>query len=796
MTAVTLIVDAGAGGRGLLLTADSVRRQTVAPAAVAIAAGPAVPLARAAARRLGAAIVSGDESVPPLEQAVRRAATTLVAVVRAGLVLAPGWHERLLSAFAGPAPPDVCASGVRLQSPDAQDAVSWYPADRFAAALARPDAHPPAMIVRREAWLEAAAGEPLPDQEAAAARWIGLLAIGARLRVLPELLAACDVPAAARAVTAAAFRRVVSRHRAAIERVMADVLVEHEVRYGELRDHHAALVARRDAALARLDEVRAQREHHRAFLRHHGVDGFEWGDFRHAHPVSRDWGYDRGEPVDRRYIAEFLAACSSDIAGRVLEVQEDDCTRRFGGPRVQAVDVLDVVPSNTRATVIADLRDAAELPDDRYDCLIVTQTLHVVDDMAAALRECHRVLAPGGVLLATFPASSRVCLEYGERGDFWRATPAGADTLVTDVFGAGTVQTRAYGNVLTNTAFLQGLGDAELRPEEYAAHDPYHPALTGVRARKRTAAAPRGGPRGLVLLFHRVHDAPDEHALSVPPAAFAAQIDALAGHCTPVPLANLLSTPVDQLPERAVAITFDDGYTDNATVAWPVLATRGVPATFFVTTRWLHEPGEYWWDLLERVLADAAATPEVIEADGLRLRARTPGERSEARRVLHAACVHATAARRDRIVRSLAALTAGPAVHRPLLADELRTLAREPGVAIGAHTVNHLALPDQDSATRSAEIETSRAELARVLGQPVDALAFPYGSVDAETAGPVRAAWRWGLTCEPAAVGDPFDAARVPRLDVGRLDAAALVRRIDEAFDEKPRLERAISLGP
>jgi len=114
----------------------------------------------------------------------------------------------------------------------------------------------------------------------------------------------------------------------------------------------------------------------------------------------------------------------------VLEVQEDDFTRLAGGPRVLSSAVLDIDASNGRATLIADLRCAPELGSDQFDCVILTQTIHVIDDMAAVAREIHRALRPGGVLLATMPAASRVCLEYGERGDLWRVTPAGAAALV------------------------------------------------------------------------------------------------------------------------------------------------------------------------------------------------------------------------------------------------------------------------------------------------------------------------------------------------------------------------------
>ena len=166
------------------------------------------------------------------------------------------------------------------------------------------------------------------------------------------------------------------------------------------------------------------------------------------------------------------------MKGVVLEVQENDFTRRFGGDRVTTSDVVDLDESNPKATVVADMRHAPGIPSDRYDCVILTQTLHVIDDVSAALLECRRILRPGGVLLATVPAASRVCLEYGEAGDFWRMTPAGARRLFETVFRPGHVDTVTYGNVQTNVAFLEGLAAEELSEAEFDRVDPYFPALT------------------------------------------------------------------------------------------------------------------------------------------------------------------------------------------------------------------------------------------------------------------------------------------------------------------------------
>jgi len=212
------------------------------------------------------------------------------------------------------------------------------------------------------------------------------------------------------------------------------------------------------------------------------IGGVDLGDLDRRTPVSREWGYERGTPIDRYYIERFLEKHSSDIKGRVLEVQEADYTRKFGTSRVERSDVLDLDPANARATIIADLRSAGNIPPDTFDCIILTQTVHVIDDMRAVFGECARILKPGGVLLTTLPSASRVCLEYGHDGDFWRVTEAGARQLLEGIFPSDLLAVESHGNVLVNAAFLYGLGCHELRIDDFEAADPYFPLVVSARA--------------------------------------------------------------------------------------------------------------------------------------------------------------------------------------------------------------------------------------------------------------------------------------------------------------------------
>jgi len=209
------------------------------------------------------------------------------------------------------------------------------------------------------------------------------------------------------------------------------------------------------------------------------------GSLRRLTPVSRQFGFDRGQPVDRYYIEAFLGEFAADVQGQVLEIGDDFYSRRFGGSRITGQDVLHVCAGHLGITITANLEDAPQMPSDRFDCIILTQTLHLIYDVRAALATLHRILKPKGVLLATLPGISPVCHDrtYPET-DSWRFTVYSAKRLFNEYFPENEIQIQTYGNVLAATAFLYGLASRELKLNELNHHDADYPVIIGVRARK------------------------------------------------------------------------------------------------------------------------------------------------------------------------------------------------------------------------------------------------------------------------------------------------------------------------
>ena len=136
---------------------------------------------------------------------------------------------------------------------------------------------------------------------------------------------------------------------------------------------------------------------------------------------DNNFGSQWGQTIGRYYIEAFLARYAGEIHGRVLEIGENTYTYRFGGKRVIQSDVLHVTRDNPRATIVADLTCADHIPSEVFDCVILTQTLQGIYDVRAAVRTVHRILKPGGVVLATGHGISKISSYDMQRwGEYWR----------------------------------------------------------------------------------------------------------------------------------------------------------------------------------------------------------------------------------------------------------------------------------------------------------------------------------------------------------------------------------------
>jgi SAM-dependent methyltransferase len=197
-------------------------------------------------------------------------------------------------------------------------------------------------------------------------------------------------------------------------------------------------------------------------------------------PLSTRYGFDRGTPIDRIYIEQFLSENKKLIRGRTLEVVDNAYTMKFGGKKVTRSEIVDNDSKSKIATIIADLRKMDSVASDSFDCVIVTHTFGMMVDFEKAIKECYRILKPGGTLLVTMSCFSPIY--SNDDTNFWRFTPASAKYFFGKYFKNLKVET--LGNCLTGYSFWVGLSAEELRPDAFVFNDKRFPCIVTVVARK------------------------------------------------------------------------------------------------------------------------------------------------------------------------------------------------------------------------------------------------------------------------------------------------------------------------
>jgi peptidoglycan/xylan/chitin deacetylase (PgdA/CDA1 family) len=264
--------------------------------------------------------------------------------------------------------------------------------------------------------------------------------------------------------------------------------------------------------------------------------------------------------------------------------------------------------------------------------------------------------------------------------------------------------------------------------------------------------------RGLALLWHRVGPTGPRPHEAVPTLAvdrFAAQLDLLVTLGDVVPLAELERPGRSGRPR--FALTFDDDDAGHVRHTLPLLRARGLPATFFLSGRWLTGDGPYWWEVLEaRIRVEGA--PEVASSYGLPADADAP-------RI--AAALTGTPA-----AAALAELGAAESPP-PMGRADARQLV-DAGMEVGFHTRHHPSLPSLHGAGLREALTAGRDELSEDLGVAVERFAYPHGHVDdAVAVASAAAGYRTSWTTDKRAVVRGHDPHRLGRWDLGHLSTDA-----------------------
>jgi peptidoglycan/xylan/chitin deacetylase (PgdA/CDA1 family)/glycosyltransferase involved in cell wall biosynthesis len=259
--------------------------------------------------------------------------------------------------------------------------------------------------------------------------------------------------------------------------------------------------------------------------------------------------------------------------------------------------------------------------------------------------------------------------------------------------------------------------------------------------RERTSTT----PRILVLMYHRV--AEDRRRctnLCVSPNHFRQQMAYLArGPYRVISLASLdrCLQGEGELTGTCVAVTFDDGYRDVYTNAFPIMQEFGIPATVFLAPAFLDSQQAPWWDRLALAVRNLRQRPELpaelgkIIPEDLRspLQAawHSPAWRLKLRIDEMISLVKALdSQQREQIVAAIEQLAATPD-SEPLMMtwDMVRTM-RDKGITFGAHTLTHPVLSQLDLTETRQEIADGKSRLESALGESISWFAYPHGAQD------------------------------------------------------------------
>lgn len=271
---------------------------------------------------------------------------------------------------------------------------------------------------------------------------------------------------------------------------------------------------------------------------------------------------------------------------------------------------------------------------------------------------------------------------------------------------------------------------------------------------------PKNG--ALILYGHRVEDNDEGCLQGLRPSWLSEQLDYLSRHYQFLSLSKLLDCYEQQqpIPSKSVVITFDDGFRDNFTNAYPILQRYHVPATVFLVTGCVSS-GDLVWPqkvgyLFQKTKVDMFCH-ETTDEKPVWLRSHS--ERDLARRVVRNVLGHMPRVERERSLEELCQLLQVEVPRdRMLTWDQIETM-RKGGIEFGAHTFSHPLMALQSQEEARWEMEASLHDIQNRLGITRPPFVFPGGSFTPEL---VKMAISVGFRC----VVQPRVGVRVNSLEV------------------------------
>lgn len=316
-------------------------------------------------------------------------------------------------------------------------------------------------------------------------------------------------------------------------------------------------------------------------------------------------------------------------------------------------------------------------------------------------------------------------------------------------------------------------------------------------------------------MYHQVCDRKsDPWELAVSPDHFHAQLDYVKKNFDVVNMSELADGIGKNNRRKTVAITFDDGFKDNYTNAAPLLDYHDLPATFYVATTAMKQEYVYWWEALQDVIFESKVLPNqfdmLINDTSVRftfnadhkLNSRIvnqirawnyhlpiPNERVALFMLLWHHIKPLTYAQQNRVLNAIREWAA----HESFIgADavtmsirEMQMLAENRLFSIGAHTVHHAMLAQQNPIDQAYEVKESKNQIERWLGKPVNGFAYPYGNYNSTTQTLLKeAGFRYAVSTEQKAVTTEDDPFALPRIQVKNWCVYEFASKLNEMVND------------
>jgi peptidoglycan/xylan/chitin deacetylase (PgdA/CDA1 family) len=325
--------------------------------------------------------------------------------------------------------------------------------------------------------------------------------------------------------------------------------------------------------------------------------------------------------------------------------------------------------------------------------------------------------------------------------------------------------------------------------------------------------------KAVILMYHQVCERQsDPWDLAVSPANFYAQLGFVSQHFDVVPLDELAaSIRKKNLGSRKMAITFDDGFIDNYTIARPILESHKLPATFYLATGSLGNKNLYWWDELEMIILH---TPELPAKFGVDIAGKAIPFEFRSDRVLTKELTEeirqwkaVLPSGNERVSlfltlwmniqplpfseqrKALAAIREWAqveAVDYPqgavMSASEVNSLIANPLFGIGAHTVHHAMLGRQNAEVQAYEVQESKKTIEDLSRRKITGFAYPYGNYNSITKVLLRdEGFRYAVSTEQRFASEKDDIYELPRIQVKNWNQKEFAENLSKLFSHETR---------